>query len=141
MFVHPFLLEGKMKTYDILNLDCTKQENIKTLNRFLWKIKPIARMLEKEQCTKTQMIPLELLEKALHGFCIRYGYFHQGFHTYYEYEKQEDGTRTNKKFVFYHASVITPDRQWIGEVYGKTLWEITAKTIIKIYAHIKAEES
>ena len=126
-----------MKTEDILNLDCTDGSNLEQINKFLWKVKPVARILEKNHYTKTEQAPLELLEQALHGIMLRYGYRIQGINTYYETEEGKE-----IEFVFYTASLlkIRDTREWIGNVYGKTLWEIVAKTIIKIYADLKKEK-
>ena len=123
-----------MKTEDILNLDCTDGNNLEQINKFLWKVKPVARILEKNHYTKTKQAPLELLEQALHGIMLRYGYRIQGINTYYETEEGKE-----IEFVFYTASLlkIRDTREWIGNVYGKTLWEIVAKTIIKVYADLK----
>ena len=126
-----------MKTEDILNLDCTDGNNLEQINKFLWKIKPVARILEKNHYTKTEQAPLELLEQALHGIMLRYGYRIQGINTYYETEESKE-----IEFVFYTASLlkIRDTREWIGNVYGKTLWETVAKTIIKVYADLKKEK-
>lgn len=127
-----------MKTEEILNLDCTKENNLEQINKFLWKVKPVARILEKNRYTKTEQAPLELLEQALHGIMLRYGYRTQGINTYYEEEKEKES-----KFVFYTVSLlkIRETREWIGNVYGKTLWEIVAKIIIKVYADLKKEKA
>lgn len=121
-----------MKTEDVLNLDCTKEENVKQINRFLWKVKPVEKILERNNYTKTEKAPIVLLEQALHGIMIRYGYRTQNIDTYIEKDN----------FVFYMCSVIKKrdSSEWIGNVYGKTLWEVVAKTIIKIYADIKKEK-
>ena len=126
-----------MKTEDILNLDCTDGNNLEQINKFLWKVKPVAKILEKNHYTKTEQAPLELLEQALHGIMLRYGYRIQGINTYYETEEGKE-----IEFVFYTASLlkIRDTREWIGNVYGKTLWEIVAKTIIKVYADLKKEK-
>ena len=126
-----------MKTEDILNLDCTDGNNLEQINKFLWKVKPVARILEKNHYTKTEQSPLELLEQALHGIMLRYGYRIQGINTYYETEEGKE-----IEFVFYTASLlkIRDTREWIGNVYGKTLWETVAKTIIKVYADLKKEK-
>lgn len=58
-----------MKTDDILNLDCAKQENKNKLNIFLCKVKPVAKLMEKNNITKGEVIPIEVLEKALNGIC------------------------------------------------------------------------
>lgn len=127
-----------MKTEDILNLDCTKENNLEQINKFLWKVKPVARILEKNHYTKTEQAPLELLEQALHGIMLRYGYRTQGINTYYE-----EGEDKESKFVFYTASLlkIRGTREWVGNVYGKTMWETVAKIIIKVYADLKKEKA
>jgi hypothetical protein len=131
-----------MKTEELLNLDCTKEENIKKLNRFLYKIKPLEKVATKHgyNTEQNKMLGMEVLEEVLHGLCLHYGYMHQGICVYYEHETDESGKNKNKRFVFYRTSVITPDRQWAGEVYGKTLWEIMAKIIVKIYVDIKSKK-
>lgn len=123
-----------MRTEEILNLDCKKEENVRKINRFLWNVKPVARILEKNDYTKTEQAPIELLEEALHGIFIRYGYKHQGISTYYE----------EGRFVFYNVSIVKRDSEektvvWKGNVYGKTLWETIAKMIVKVYADILSE--
>lgn len=127
-----------MKTEDILNLDCTKGNNLEQINKFLWKVKPVARILEKNHYTRTEIAPIELLEQVLHGLCERYGYRTQGINTYYE-----EGENKESKFVFYTVSLlkIRETREWVGNVYGKTLWETVAKIIIKVYADLKKEKA
>jgi hypothetical protein len=127
-----------MKTEDILNLDCTKGNNLEQINKFLWKVKPVARILEKNHYTKTEQAPLELLEQALHGIMLRYGYRTQGINTYYE-----TGEDKESRFVFYSVSMlkIRETSEWIGNVYGKTMWETVAKIIIKVYADLKKEKA
>lgn len=117
-----------MKTDEILNLDCDKEENKQIINRFLWKIKPCAKLLEKNSYTKTEYAPIELLEKVLHGFYKRYTYKIQSMFPYYE-----DG-----KFIFYNVSILKGN-EWKGNVYAKTSWEMYAKTLIKIYSEIRKE--
>src|SRR5699024_4964285 len=107
----PFCLgEQNMKTEDILNLDCTKRNNLEQINKFLWKVKPVARILEKNHYTKAEQAPLELLEQALHGIMLRYGYRTQGINTYYE-----TGEDKESRFVFYSVSLlkIRDTREWI----------------------------
>lgn len=121
-----------MKTDDILALDCSKKENKELINKFLWKVKPVARILEKNHYTKAEQAPIELLEQALHGICERYSYKLQHIWTYTD----------DMKFKFYHMGIIhvVDTYDWKGDVDGKTLWEIVAKAIIKIYAEIKKKE-
>lgn len=127
-----------MKTDEILNLDCTKQKNKEKINKILWKIKPVARILEKNGYMKTEQAPLELLEQALHGIMLHYGYRTQGINPYYE-----EGEDKENRFIFYSVSLlkIRETRDWIGNVYGKTMWETVAKIIIKVYADLKKEKN
>ena len=122
-----------MKTEDIIMLDCTKEGNRELINKFLWKVKPCAKILEKNHYTRTEIAPIELLEQVLHGLCERYPYKLQQIWTYSE----------EKKFKFYHMGIMyTIDTYtWIGDVKGKTLWEVVAKAIIKIYADLKKEKT
>lgn len=117
-----------MKTDDLLNLDCTKVSNLKKLNKFLYNVKPVAKQMGND---KTKQIPLSVLESVLHGICLKYKYSHQGISAYYE----------KNKFVFYTVSILKKrdTSMWIGNIYGKTLWETVAKIIIKIYADIMQE--
>lgn len=117
-----------MKTEDILNLDCTKEENRAMLTKFLWKIKPISRLKIPKGCEPS----IEDLEKVMHGIMVKYEYRLQGISMYFE----------EGKFIFYKADMIKhceKERQWCGTVYGKTLWEVVAKTIIKIYGEVMKE--
>ena len=122
-----------MKTDDIIMLDCKKEGNRELINKFLWKVKPCAKILEKNHYTITEIAPIELLEQVLHGLCERYPYKLQQIWTYSE----------EKKFKFYHMGVIhvTDIYEWIGDVNGVTLWEVVAKAIIKIYADLKKEKT
>lgn len=114
-------------------LDCKKEGNRELINKFLWKVKPCAKILEKNHYTRTEIAPIELLEQVLHGLCERYPYKLQQIWTYSE----------EKKFKFYHMGVIhvTDTYEWIGDVNGVTLWEVVAKAIIKIYVDLKKEKT
>lgn len=118
-----------MKTDDILNLDCSKEENKAKINKFLMKIKPVQK---KNGNMKADIVPLETLEHVLHGIMLKYGYRAQGINTYYEAER----------FVFYSVNLLKKRETsiWIGVVYGKTMWEVVAKMIIKVYADCKREK-
>lgn len=128
-----------MKTEDILNLDCNKEKNRDILSDYLWKIKPLEKYFAKNGYIKRCALgykELLLLEEFLQQLCIRYDYRHQGFNSYIE--TTDSGSKS--KFVFYSCSILNPARVWIGTVYGRTLWEIVVKTVIKIYADIKKEK-
>lgn len=116
-----------MKTDDILNIDAEREEGKRTLNKFLWKIKPLKTKAMKQGIQpKAEYLSLELIETAIHGLCSHYGYRTQGIGSYFN----------SNVFQFYTTCVMDEKRQWLGNVYGKTLWEIEAKTLIKIYGLI-----
>ena len=46
-----------MKTEDIIMLDCKKEGNRELINKFLWKVKPCAKILEKNHYTRTEIAP------------------------------------------------------------------------------------
>ena len=118
-----------MKTGDLLNLK-SDAEGLQTLNRFLKKIKPLMKQKEANLIDKYGRIPLEAIEKAIHGLCKRYGYMMQGIQSYCN----------EGQFVMYTTSLMNSKREWLGNVYGKTLWEIETKTLIKIYGLILKEK-
>ena len=121
----------KVTTEFLISLDCTKEENKARLNRFLWKIKPVAKLAEREGIETNGKLHTELLENALMGICEHYGYNLQGIEAYRETNEQ------NKKvFQFWHMGLLDSERKWIGTVNGITLWEVVAKSLIKIYADI-----
>ena len=80
--------------------------------------------------TKRKNAKNDDLEYIIHGICKRYGYSQQGIKEYWE----------NGEFVYYNCSVLNSKREWVGYVYGKTLWELEAKLLIKIYAEIMKEK-
>lgn len=118
-----------MTTEQLLLLNCSKKENEQKINKAMWKIKPVAKILEKNGCSKDEKAPIELLEQALHGLCEHYPYRLQQIWTYCE----------DKQFKFYHLGImhVTDTYEWLGDINGRTLWEVVAKAIIKIYVHIK----
>lgn len=125
-----------IKTDDLLNLDCTKPDNLNYLCRFLNHIKPFKKIQDRTGYSNNDTRFLEQIEKTIHGISIRYGYKTQGIVTHYL-----ENDRTGKlEFAFYQVSVLDKDRQWLGNINAKTLLEAEAKTLIKIYADIKKKE-
>ena len=118
-----------MKTEEILNIDCREEHGREKIESFLLKIKPLRKRVKEEG-----EITLEVLESVLHGLSIRYGYAVMQIAPYYE-EK--------KRFVFFKGEVMKREENtniWKGTVYGITLWELTAKMIIKIYGCVMQEK-
>lgn len=120
-----------MKTEEILNIDCRKEGGKEKINSFLWKIKPVTKLKIPKGC----MLSIEDIEKVLHGICTHYDYIVQQIAPYYE-----DG----KQFVFFKGEIMKKRNkinEWCGTVYGKTMWELLAKSLIKIYSEIKKEKA
>ena len=120
---------GKVTTEDLLNMK-SDAEGFRTLNKFLKKIKPLMKQKEASLSDPYDRIPLEAIEKAIHGLCRHYGYMMQGIQTYCD----------NGQFNMYTTALMNSKREWLGNVYGKTLWEIETKTLIKIYSLILKEK-
>lgn len=121
-----------MKTEDILNLDCRKEESRMKLNSFLYKVKPIQRRMEKLGKGRRVEVPMEVLEEVMQGLCLRYGYRIQHIIPSFDADR----------FIFYNSS-ITKRRDtvlWVGNAYGCTMRETIAKIIVKIYADIRKEQ-
>ena len=125
-----------IKTDDLLNLDCTRPDNLYYLCKFLNHIKPFKRLQDKNHYGVYDTKFLEQIEKVIHGISIKYGYRTQGIVTHY----LENDITGKLEFAFYQVSVLDKDRQWLGNVNAKTLLEAEAKTLIKIYADIKKKE-
>lgn len=122
---------------DILNLDCQKKENKTKLIEQLKQIKPV----KKEMVKQNKTIPnSEILEKCLVNISSRYGFRSQGIMTHFETETDSEGNKT-KNFIFYSCSWMDNNCKWIGTVYSKTLWEMTAKSIFKLYQAILKERN
>lgn len=125
-----------VKTDEVLNFDCTKEQNLKYVCKFLNHIKPFKKLQGRNNYSYDSIQFLEQIEKVIHGICIRYGYRTQGIQTIY----LENDISGKTELGFYQVSVMDTDRKWLGTVMGKTLLETEAKTLIKIYAEIKKKE-
>lgn len=128
--------KNKVKTEDVLNLDCRKPDNLYYLCKFLNHIKPFKRLQDKNHYGVYDTKFLEQIEKVIHGICIKYGYRTQGIQTIY----LENDISGKTELGFYQVSIIDTERKWLGTIMGKTLLETEAKTLIKIYAEIKKKE-
>lgn len=120
-----------MRTEEILNIDCRKEEGRKKINSFLWRIKPVTKLKLPKGC----ILSIEDIEKVLHGISIHYGYVIKQIAPYYE---------NGEQFIFFKGEVMrkrNETNEWCGTVYGKTMWELLAKALIKIYSEIKKEKA
>lgn len=124
-----------MKTCDILSIDCRKEEGFYSLQKYVRKIPPLKKKyegLESSEKTSWNMngVPIDVLEKVLHQYCIRKGYQVMNIQPFYG--------KNHDEFVFYTSSAKRKKGNvWIGNVYGISLYEIVVKLIIMIYADTK----
>ena len=114
-----------MKLFDILILDSRKEKNRKIINNVLIKIKPIRNKMKKEGYKKSDIVPLEYLEKFLQVMYKNTGYCTQWLSTCYDSDTRD--------FLHYSIGVLDAKRKWIDNVNGKTLWEVYAKVVILMY--------
>ena len=111
-----------MKTEDILLLDLREKENEEIIRRVLCKIKPLKRYEDKEG-----PVPLESIEKVISAMVKKYNITVQYIMPSYVH-----------KFNFYSVSLMgAKEFNHLGSVFGHTLYEAYAKTLIKMYSLVK----
>lgn len=113
-----------MKTEDILNLDYRDEKSKEIIQKALKKIKPLSKF-EKD-------VPLEMIEKLVGKLTRKYNVQMQ----YIIPVCMEDGRD------IFSGSLKKADKsgEWLGNVYGYGLYELMAKTAIKMYALTKSGE-
>lgn len=111
-----------MKTEEILNLDCRKEEHEVFLYKFLKKIPYVKSEMDLQ---KTRV-----LEEIIYDMCVWEGYRLQSIETIYSTES----------FRYVAGIKDINGNRWVGNTYGITLWELLAKGIIKIYADMREKE-
>lgn len=110
-----------MTTEQILALDMRVDGNREKLQKVLSKIKPFA---------KYEKVPLEMIEKLIGKMCRKYNVRVQ-----YMFITRNDDCD------YYTLSVKRDDtHEWIGSVYGITLYEVFAKLAVMLYALVKKGE-
>ena len=124
-----------MTTEQLLDMKCDSDRNRQIINKALWKIKPVQKLGIQKGCT----LKIEELEYIINGLEKKYDIMIQSINPYYDME--------TKEMIFYICSIqmIVLDeqhktREWLGNTYGKTLWELYAKTIIFIVQKIKDQK-
>ncbi len=109
----------EMKTEEILNLDCTEKNVRELISKFINKV-------DYAPEGHTGIYTVHELEKILHKMCKEEKYRLQYINITYEVDKYE---------CWYSSGVlILENREWIGNVYGASIWELYAKAVILIYA-------
>lgn len=111
-----------MTTEQLLSLNCKSEENKEMLQRALRKIKPFAKYENEE-------VPLEILEKFIYKMTSKYNVDLQWI-TY---------SRLDNNEPYWSASLKkgSPNHNWIGTVYGISIYELLCKFCILMYSSIK----
>lgn len=112
-----------MTTNQILNLDYRLEENKKIIQKVLRQVKPLSRYSEDEE------IPMSALEKAIYVMSKKY---EMRIHSI------APDIWSAEKTTIWRASIISDRNLTIrGNVYGISLYELSAKIVIKMYSEIK----
>lgn len=116
-----------MKTEQILNLDYRKEESQEIIQKVLRKIKPLSKYSE-----ENEQVPVELLEKTISVLVNKYTITPQWVLMHF--------TGLQKGVpAMYSCSVKTSDtHEWLGTVYGSSLYELFAKLTIKMYSEVRS---
>lgn len=118
-----------MTTDAILMLDCRKEENKVIIQKALRRIKPLMKYED-----MGEDIPLEMIEKVINVIIGKYCVCIQ----WISHHKQPADMDTS---MWWSCSCKTDDtHKWIGSWYGATMYELLAKTAIRLYAGTLKEE-
>lgn len=113
-----------MKTEDILNVDFTKEENKKLIQKVLVKIKPLSKYEDG--------VPIEALERTVVAICKKYNVDPQWI------SMTLNDAKGNR--ILYSCGVKTHDKsEWLGTVYASSIYELYAKLCIKLYSESKKQ--
>lgn len=111
-----------MKTKEIINLDYREKENQEIIQKVLRKIKPLSRYPDGE-------IPFEAIEKAINVMCKKYCMRIRDF---------VPDVLANKNHTIWKATLINEvNFETLDLIYGITLYEVFAKSAIRLYAEVK----
>jgi hypothetical protein len=112
-----------MKTNEILSLDIREPDNEEKIQRVLRKIKPFSKYQDKK-------VPISKIEKFIKTICEKYNIGVQAIYL---------DCINGDNVIIYHSSIInTETYQWIGNVFGITLYDVASKTSIKLYSEVKS---
>lgn len=119
--------QDKVTTEQVLNFDYRKEENKKIIQKVLRQIKPLSKFSEEDE-----QIPMELLEKTISVLVNKYTITPQWVSMHFTgLQKGVPAT--------YSCGVKTSDtHEWLGTVYGSSLYELFAKLTIKMYSEVRS---
>lgn len=112
-----------MTTKQVINLDYRKEENQEIIQRVLRQIKPLSRYSDEED------IPFSALEKAITVMCKKY---------MMRVNQITPDMWSNNKHTIWRVWLINDTNlKTIETIYGISLYEVFAKTAIRLYAEVK----
>lgn len=114
-----------MTTKQILDLDCTVEQNMEVLQKALRKIGPLSKYEFEE-------VPQWAIEKVVHNMCHKYELWVR--------EIAQDPW-SNAKMDIWRVTLVEDGKSnsWDGiKIFGASIYETLAKTAIQIYSMIKA---
>ena len=112
-----------MTTKEIINLDYREKKNQEIIQRVLRQIKPLSKY--SDECE----IPLSAIEKAITIMCKKYSV---------RIKDIIPNTRANNDSILWKATLMNEiNLKIFDEIYGICLYEVFAKTAIRLYAEIK----
>ena len=112
-----------MTTKEVMNLDYRKEENKEIIQRVLRQIKPLSKY--SDECE----IPFEAIEKAIVIMSKKYNMRVREF---------MPDVWSNEEHTIWRAILVNETNyKTIDMVYGITLYEVFAKTAIRLYAEVK----
>ncbi len=112
-----------MTTKQIMNLDYRKEENQEIIQKVLRQIKPLSKYSDEYE------IPFSALEKAIKVMCKKYCM---------QLRDLSPDMWSNHNHTIWRATLINETNlKTIETIYGISLYEVFAKTAIRLYAEVK----
>lgn len=112
-----------MTTKEVMNLDCREEENKEIIQKVLRQIKPLSKY--SDECE----IPFEAIEKAIVVMSKKYNMMVREF---------MPDVWSNETHTIWRAILINENNlKTIDTIYGISLYEVFAKTAIRLYAEVK----
>jgi hypothetical protein len=119
--------KNKVTTEQVLNFDYRKEENKKIMQKVLRQIKPLSKFSEEDE-----QISMELLEKTISVLVNKYEITPQWVSM--NFRGLQKGVPAT-----YSCGVKTSDtHEWLGTVYGSSLYELFVKLTIKMYSEVRS---
>lgn len=111
-----------MTTKEIINLDYREEKNKKVIQRVLRQLKPLSKYSDED-------IPFNAIEKAIVVMCKKY--------TMKVNSLALDMLANDEHIIWKVWLINDTNLKTIDIIYGITLYEVFAKTAIRLYAEIK----